>query len=310
MGRPRKEGMDYFPHDVDAAQDEKIEAMRTMFGNDGYAFYFITLERIYRSDSGELDVSNKLFLVTLANKVMVNLEKIEEMIQASIDFGLFDKDVFISRKVLTSNGIKKRSVQINAIRNKWRKGKDEQISELIDGKLGFSTEKTDVFHEEKCIKESKGKESKVKQRKENKKESKTAHAEFVHLHDSEYQTLVEKHGEQMTQELIDILDNYKGMTGKKYESDYRAILNWVVDRYNENKQKQQRPAPSLHSATFQKPSPTAKPKIEPAQHAPPDDEPFDLDAALDLAKFFDSRKPKGESDEIPTARQQLAPQLD
>jgi hypothetical protein len=59
MGRPRKEGMDYFPHDVDAVFDEKIEALRTMFGNDGYAFYFISLERIYRSGQGELDVSTR-----------------------------------------------------------------------------------------------------------------------------------------------------------------------------------------------------------------------------------------------------------
>jgi hypothetical protein len=33
--------------------------------------------------------------------------------------------------------------------------------------------------------------------------------------------------------MINILSNYKGSTGKKYKSDYRTILNWVVDRYNE-----------------------------------------------------------------------------
>ena len=33
--------------------------------------------------------------------------------------------------------------------------------------------------------------------------------------------------------MIEILDNYKGQNGKKYKSDYRAILNWVVKRYEE-----------------------------------------------------------------------------
>jgi hypothetical protein len=47
MARPKKEGMDYFPHDTDAVNDEKIEALRLLYGNDGYAFYFILLERIY-----------------------------------------------------------------------------------------------------------------------------------------------------------------------------------------------------------------------------------------------------------------------
>ena len=37
--------------------------------------------------------------------------------------------------------------------------------------------------------------------------------------------------------MIQILDNYKGANGKKYKSDYRAILNWVVDKYNEESQK-------------------------------------------------------------------------
>ena len=34
--------------------------------------------------------------------------------------------------------------------------------------------------------------------------------------------------------MIEILDNYKGAKGKRYKSDYRAILTWVVDRYNED----------------------------------------------------------------------------
>jgi hypothetical protein len=35
--------------------------------------------------------------------------------------------------------------------------------------------------------------------------------------------------------LVEILDNYKGSTGKKYKSDYRAILSWCVDKLNEEK---------------------------------------------------------------------------
>ena len=129
--------------------------------------------------------------------------------------------------------------------------------------------------------------------------------------DSEFESLVKTHGEEFTKRCIETLDNYKGQSGTVYKSDYRAILNWVVNRVKEQDEKASRQKPpSSPSNAFQKPSPTAKPKIEPAQHAPPEDEPFDLDAALELAKFFDSRKPEGESDEISTARQQLAPQLD
>lgn len=55
-------------------------------------------------------------------------------------------------------------------------------------------------------------------------------AEFVKLKESEYKKLVEEHGEFLTQKMIEVLDNYKGANGKKYKSDYRAILNWVKDK--------------------------------------------------------------------------------
>jgi hypothetical protein len=62
------------------------------------------------------------------------------------------------------------------------------------------------------------------------KDNKTEYAEFVFLKQSEYGKLVLDHGEENTKILIQILDNYKGAKGAKYKSDYRAILNWVIDR--------------------------------------------------------------------------------
>lgn len=58
-------------------------------------------------------------------------------------------------------------------------------------------------------------------------------AEFVKLTQNEFDKLVEIHGEDRTKRMIEILDNYKGANNKKYASDYRAILNWVVTRVGE-----------------------------------------------------------------------------
>jgi hypothetical protein len=54
---------------------------------------------------------------------------------------------------------------------------------------------------------------------------------------AEYQALVAKVGESGVKRCIEILDNYKGANGKRYKSDYRAILNWVIDRLEEEKTK-------------------------------------------------------------------------
>lgn len=61
-------------------------------------------------------------------------------------------------------------------------------------------------------------------------------AEFVTMTNAEYNALIEKYGESDTKRMIEILDNHKGMTGKQYQSDYRAILSWVWDRLDKEKQ--------------------------------------------------------------------------
>ena len=66
------------------------------------------------------------------------------------------------------------------------------------------------------------------------KARKYKYAECVTLTRDEYAKLCEKYGEDAAKRMIEILDNYKGAKGKVYKSDYKAILNWVVDRYNED----------------------------------------------------------------------------
>ena len=71
------------------------------------------------------------------------------------------------------------------------------------------------------------------------KEKKVNFAENVFLTEKEHQTLKEKYGEDFTNKCIEKLDNYKGSSGKKYVSDYRAILSWVVDEVMEVKIKKE-----------------------------------------------------------------------
>ncbi len=58
-------------------------------------------------------------------------------------------------------------------------------------------------------------------------------AEFVTMTQDEYDSLCERVGESGAKRCIEILDNYKGAKGKQYKSDYRAILSWVLSKYEE-----------------------------------------------------------------------------
>lgn len=71
-------------------------------------------------------------------------------------------------------------------------------------------------------------------------EAKVSFAEFVSMTNAEYQALIDnpRLGSQAAaNECIRILDNYKGASGRKYKSDYRAILTWVIDRFCEKQGK-------------------------------------------------------------------------
>ena len=70
-------------------------------------------------------------------------------------------------------------------------------------------------------------------------EQKKHFADFVTMTDVEYERLLNTHGKKFTDQCIEVLDNYKGSTGKTYVSDYRAILSWVVGKVKEMEFKQQ-----------------------------------------------------------------------
>lgn len=73
-----------------------------------------------------------------------------------------------------------------------------------------------------------------------KEEEKIHFAEFVSMTNAEYDKLVSTYGKDFADQCINSLDNYKGSTGKKYKSDYRAILSWVIDKVKQKTQTQRR----------------------------------------------------------------------
>lgn len=153
MARPRKEGLDYFPHDTDAVADEKIDAMRALYGNDGYAFYFILLERCYSTAAGEFDLSKPAIFASIVKKIMVSKEVFLEMLDTAFDIELFDRQAWEERKVITSNGVRKRVEKVDEERYKNR--------------LKHSKRKASASENPEKTPESKVKKSKVNKNKNN-----------------------------------------------------------------------------------------------------------------------------------------------
>lgn len=146
MARPQKDGLDYFPHDTDAVNDEKLEALRALHGNDGYAFYFILLERIYRSPNMEIDISDAETIQILARKISVTIEKFQEMMKTALKWKCFDPQKYENHHILTSNGIKKRALPVVEKREKMRLQyqKDEVSTPISDAETTPETPQSKV----------------------------------------------------------------------------------------------------------------------------------------------------------------------
>ena len=119
MARPRKEGLDYFPHDVFASSDEKLEALLMLYGAQGYAFYFLHLEYIYRKTDLAMDISDEEVRQVLCHKLKIGLEEYETILRTALKRGCFDAAYYESTGRLTSNGIKKRGGLVFGERLRW-----------------------------------------------------------------------------------------------------------------------------------------------------------------------------------------------
>lgn len=128
MARPIKNGLDYFPLDVDFFEDEKIEAISGEFGLKGEIATIKLLCAIYRN--GYFILWDELLkMKLLKNLPGISPELLDRIVYRLVLWGFFDKNLFDSVKVLTSKGIQDRF--FCATKRRKSSSKDDQYL-LID----------------------------------------------------------------------------------------------------------------------------------------------------------------------------------
>ena len=219
----------YFSHDANARHGPKILAMRSEYGISGYGVYWIVVEMLREQENYKLPLK-KYIWNAIAMQVQCKDYANDDakcFVESCInDYELFESDgEFFWSNSLLKRMDKKKDVsekRREAAKARWSKTTVINGSDDLDDANAMQNDanvmQTDAI---------KGKEIK---KKGNKKETKSIYAEYVTMTETEFNKLVEKYGEGNTQKMIEVLDNYKGANNKKYASDYRAILNWVVER--------------------------------------------------------------------------------
>lgn len=129
MARPIKSGLDYFPFDVDFFNDEKLIAVNGEFGLKGELTVVKLLCAIYRNGYFiEWSDMLKYKLIKELPGVTVNL--LDMIIECLVKRKFFDKDLFDSAHILTSQGIQRR---FRTICNKLHRKVDMSLYNLLPG---------------------------------------------------------------------------------------------------------------------------------------------------------------------------------
>ena len=179
MARPRKDGLDYFPLDVNFLSDLKIKKIIRAYGAQAVAVVMSVLTTVYR-DNGYFATYDDDLLFIIADELKLEDGYVKDVIEKMIEVEFLDKKQKEENKILTSIGIQERYLKacerrvkttLNATYNLLNDSSKELPQTENTDKESFCKQKphsTGVNDNEST--ESKVKESKVKNSKE--KESK------------------------------------------------------------------------------------------------------------------------------------------
>lgn len=103
MARPIKDGLDYFPLNVDFFESEVLEGISGEFGVKGELLTIKLLSTVYKK--GYFAVWSDLLQAQLAKKTASSKELANQVVNRLVEWEFFDKDLFNSAKVLTSTEI-------------------------------------------------------------------------------------------------------------------------------------------------------------------------------------------------------------
>lgn len=174
-------------------------------GMQGIGIYWCVVEMLYE-EGGYLPLEYERISFELRTDTKV----IQDVIQGFELFNYDDKS-FWSETVLErlKERCEKSEKARESINKRWSKHSDTNV---LRKNVGRNTKKSRV------------KESKVKNK----------YIDSVFLSDDEYRKLIEKFTQPVLTRCIEVLNNYKMSSGKKYKSDYHTICGWVIRRVQED----------------------------------------------------------------------------
>lgn len=156
MARPRKDGLDYYPMDVNFLGDIKVKKVIRSHGIQAIAVILHLLGTVYR-DNGYYATYDDDLLFIIADELNLEEKYVKSVVEKLLEVDFFNREQAEKNKVLTSIGIQER----------YRKATERRISVNINDSLCIQKPRSsgddDSRSTQSKVKESKVKESKVKE---------------------------------------------------------------------------------------------------------------------------------------------------
>jgi len=124
----------YFSHDSNARNDIKITALRSIYGSEGYGWYFMILEIMREQEKYCINMNSKFAYASIATDLRADESQVKTFINNCVnEFDLFDLiDGLLFSKSLLARMEKldaKRAQASEAARARWGKRKKPQDDE-------------------------------------------------------------------------------------------------------------------------------------------------------------------------------------
>ena len=259
MARPIRAGVDYFP--LDCVMDNKFQLLEAEFGLKGFAVVVKLFQRIYQSEGYYCEFNDDVALL-FSKRIGEGRSVVSEIVSKALSREIFDPDLYQKYQILTSMGIQKRYLEITQ-----RRKNVEMISDYLLLPDDIIPDNVNILslnvcnNPSKCIqeytKESKGKESKGKDKERMSSPTKKIEKHFygenqnVLLSDSELEKLKEAFPGDYEKRIED-LSFYIASTGKSYKSHYMTMLNWARMDQQRGKGQPKRANKRLDRSAFMK----------------------------------------------------------
>lgn len=163
MARPTRQGIDYFPYDVDLDQDDKLGMIVGEFKSKGELLFTKLCAWIYKNNGYYTEWNEEVQLRFLRRYEYCgfSVSFLNEVVPRCIKWGLFDRGVFDTFQILTSARIQKT----------WLEATRKRIDCVIDEKIRVLDVSSAAKAEETPKTPEETPQSKVKKSKEKKNSS-------------------------------------------------------------------------------------------------------------------------------------------